>query len=139
MTSACAKDIPRYLWRVYADDANGFNDPTIFASAAAVSDIAHAGMIEIPLKSLKGMLTGHLEWKRDVLNNEFISFTSSLLYALQFAVCKTRKKNDASFRRDESKVKICLVDANATETELYPSLALIEIYALNRGGSFNLE
>ena len=105
MSKDPSSPIPRYLYRVYAKDNNGDNSPDKIVSAA----VAHGGrskLMEIPNAEVKAMLETHFQWKNTLPRDEFISWTSSLLYALQYAVRKT------IYRSLEDDIMICVLDTH---------------------------
>jgi len=92
----------------------------------------------MPDEDLRTMLTKHFQWL-DVQNDEFISWTSSLLYALQYAVRKTRNPKNPRTVSQECDIKICLWERDAAGNPIYPASNLIEFYRLPSEGVLRPE
>lgn len=73
------------------------------------------------------MIEHHLLWSRE--NTEFISWTSSLLWALQYAVRKRAKWRDHN-------VSICVLDIQQAPVQLsiYPVPTLLSVYGIPSQG-----
>ncbi|MCJ1275831.1 hypothetical protein MMC21_003635 [Puttea exsequens] len=88
------------------------------------------------LDETKLMLEKRIAWEY-FLHDEFISFMSSLLWALQLAVCKTRNKNNDE-NYDEKQIHICYVKTSQlsqdTKKVLYFAPDLAEIYCISDEG-----
>lgn len=132
------EESPSYLWRVYANDTKGFNSASNFASAAAINGTGHPRMTAIPYQECRTMLTKHLSWA-DIEDSEFISWTSSLLYAIQYAVRKTKNLQNARAVSKEWDIKICLLNNRVANVSTYAASDLIEVYDLPSEGECHPE
>lgn len=95
-----------------------------FASAAAQNNDCHSSLAAMPYDMAQSKLRKHLAWTIFV-NNEFISWTSSLLWALQFAVRKTT--NSA-----EHELRVCALDTSRFDTGTFFSAPqLIQEFGLS--------
>lgn len=80
---------------------------------------------DIPHKRAKDMLENHLLWKV-FPGDQFVSWTSSLLWALQLAV---RKENDRNY--PDRDIQICVLDTSKIETSsFFAASDLLRIYAV---------
>ena len=76
------------------------------------------------------MLENHFTWTY-FDGDEFISWTSSLLFALQFAVRKTRNAKNPTVVSAESDVQLCMLNTSSLDTSsFFPASDLITIYGL---------
>lgn len=74
------------------------------------------------------MLIRHFNWEYWD-DDEFTSWTSSLLYALQYAVRKTRNRKCPKITSAECDVKLCMLDTSTLDTTpFFPAPDLIRIY-----------
>ncbi|KAK4692504.1 hypothetical protein P7C71_g4717, partial [Lecanoromycetidae sp. Uapishka_2] len=115
----------------------GINNTTTFASAAAKAGKAHAIWKDIPYEECRTALRKHFEWVH-FHSSEFISWTSSLLYALQYAVRKTRNRRYPNAVSSETYINICLLDTHAAKMKAYAASDLIGVYKLS-GDDFHDE
>ena len=104
------------------------NSNTLFASAAFSKGKGHQKQSDIPNKEIKRMLETHFMWHyfhASECGSEFISWTSSLLWALQFAVRKTVNLVASG----ESPVKLCILDTSTLDANAFlPAPGLIAKY-----------
>ena len=119
--------IPRYLYRTYSARSQGFNNPAGFISQASFV-FPKAGnpiLYNVPKGLARWEISRHLLWDEN-LASHWISFTSSLLFALKIA----------QYRHEvlqEEDVEICIVDTLALETEdVFSTQALFEVYGMPR-------
>lgn len=119
--------IPRYLFRTYSESSQGINASPRFLSQATAKDLHHSSLYDIPKDEAKLMIEHHLLWSRE--NTEFISWTSSLLWALQYAVRKRAKWKDQS-------ISICVLDIQRSPAQLsiYPVPTLLCVYGIRSRG-----
>ncbi|KAL6719267.1 hypothetical protein ACLMJK_003506 [Lecanora helva] len=136
--SDASKVIPRYLYRVYAPDSMGLNIEGVFKSEAHVQEQAHRTLTQIPHKDANVMLEKHFRW--DPPNSEFISWTSSLLWALLFALRKTVHPANPRFASAKQDIKLCVLDTSfVNHDHFYSAPSLIAKYtALLNAGLYNL-
>lgn len=126
----CAGLIPRYLFRTYSESSQGINAHPRFLSQATVKGVHHSSLYDIPMDEAKFMIETHILWSREP--TEFISWTSSLLWALQYAVRKRAKCKDQN-------VSICVLDIQRAPMQLsiYPVPNLLCVYGIpSRGRDF---
>ena len=112
----------------------GINNDTAFASAAAGNGKGHSQLSDIPTQEIKHMLETHFMWQYfhpGKCGSEFISWTSSLLWALQFAVRKTVNSENPKVVSDEHHIKLCVLDTSSLDTYVFlPAPGLIAKYDL---------
>ncbi len=76
------------------------------------------------------MLTRHFLWTY-FPGNEFTSWSSSLLYALQFAMRKTRNKVKTGKVSSECDIKLCVLDTSSLSTSsFFAAPELIRLYGI---------
>lgn len=103
-------DTPRYLFRVFSDASAGENSSECMKSADAVvktfEDIFARDPFTVALT-----LNEHLRWQPEKsYGDPFISWTTSLLVAIQYAIWKHKKQSTKL-----SAISLCIVD-----TTLFP-------------------
>lgn len=123
----CVGLIPRYLFRTYSESSQGINASPRFLSQATAKDLHHSSLYDIPKNEAKIMIEHHLLWSRET--TEFISWTSSLLWALQYAVRKRAKWKDQNIR-------ICVLDIQraSVQVSIYPVPTLLCVYGIPSRG-----
>ncbi|ROV96893.1 hypothetical protein VPNG_09276 [Cytospora leucostoma] len=101
--------MPRYLFRVFDQNSSGSSDKDKIASQASVEEAAYhrIDLLSLDRDEATDMLFRHLKWisDKDCIPINLTSWTSSLLYAIQYAVYRCHK-----YQLDNTKVKICVVD-----------------------------
>lgn len=102
---------PRYLFRVSDEKSRGRNNENEVASQASVSDVDETKLDLISFTDIGAteMLFKHLKWRDFVCNetpDNLNSWTSSLLFAIQYAVYCCQK-----YGTQPAHVKVCVVDA----------------------------
>lgn len=109
---------PRYLFRVYSDASAGENSSEWMKSDDAQKKKNCKDIFARDDPSIVALtLNEHLWWSRvRVYSDPFISWTTSLLVAIQYAIFK-RKKEDAELNT----IHLCIVD-----TTLFPSGVFIK-------------
>ncbi|KAK3172029.1 hypothetical protein OEA41_004113 [Lepraria neglecta] len=115
--------IPRYLYRTYSARSRGFNNAAGFLSGASTAfpTITNSRVFNVPKRLARWEISQHLTWGMDHASH-WISFTSSLLFALKMAQHLQEHFQDAD-------VSICVIDTSALETEdIFPIRALFEVY-----------
>ncbi|KAL9103067.1 MAG: hypothetical protein Q9163_001865 [Psora crenata] len=127
------KGIPRYLFRTYSSDGSqGHNSPTLFKSEATSKTVNHISLYDIPEGEAKELLEKHFLWHYSP-EDEFISWTSSLLWALQHAI----RKQDYYGQRDTC---ICVLDtSNLSKACIYPATTLLRVYKISSEGKLQHE
>lgn len=102
--------IPQYLFRMFDRKSSGRNDDNVIASMMSVS--TSVGGSRIDLLSLPGdkaadMLHTHLTkpCSRGQASDNLMSWTSSLLFAIQYAIWRRR-----TFGCDPADINICAID-----------------------------
>lgn len=109
--------VPRYLYRAHSSSSNGRNSSRSFTPQ---SPIYTNNLSDIQRQHAKDMLENHFLWNCRP-NDQFVSWTSSLLWALQHAIRK-------DFRGDRD-VQICVLDTSKIETcSFFAASDLIRIY-----------
>lgn len=107
-------------------DSNVLNSDVGFASAAARNNDCHPSLADIQYGVAQAKLRKHLAWtKYNFTDDEFISWTSSLLWALQYAVRKTTKSA-------EHELELCVLDASRFHAGTFlPAPQLIHDFGLS--------
>lgn len=113
-------DVPRYLFRVYDKASSGQSDETVISSEESISadNLAHSkvDIFSRGKKEAAMMLHGHLNKPclgRGDENDNLMSWSSSLLFLIQYAIWRCHKRGGLDAWQHE--VKICAVD-----TSLFP-------------------
>ncbi|RWA07423.1 hypothetical protein EKO27_g7676 [Xylaria grammica] len=104
------EEIPPYLFRVFDHRSSGKNSATVMASEASIrrAQDSRIDILSLDESTVTERLHYHLEQKSLVDAENFdnlISWTSSLLFALQYAIYR-----DYKFGIGTEYVKICVVD-----------------------------
>lgn len=102
-------NIPRYLFRLYAPRSAGVTNSNAVVSPEAASKPGSepgTDLLQLPRQRAANMLWGHLNWKRLVGDN-LMSWTSSLLFALQHGLRRAKKDYDEPTLSD---IQLCVVD-----------------------------
>ncbi|KAH8175679.1 hypothetical protein LIA77_04097 [Sarocladium implicatum] len=106
---------PRYLFRTFDQRSSGRTDDLCVASSASHSSTSSSvDLLSLPPKEAAGLLHSHLDkslsgeaWERDNL----ISWSSSLLFAFQYAIWRCEKgPSRKSATKAQKSVKICVID-----------------------------
>ncbi|KAK4068010.1 hypothetical protein Trihar35433_6570 [Trichoderma harzianum] len=125
-------DTPRYLFRVFSDASEGENSSKCMKSVDAVNKTFEDIFARDPL-TVALTLNEHLRWqKKKSYGDPFISWTTSLLNAIQYAIYKHKKESTKL-----SAISLCIVD-----TTLFPNgvfmedLDLIEKF-IDKGHAYN--
>jgi hypothetical protein len=103
-------DIPQYLFRTFDGKSSGRNDDNVIASMTSVSTSpgdSRIDLLSLPMHRATNMIHTHLTKRccdgED--SDNMMSWTSSLLFAIQYAIWRCRK-----FRCDPADIKICAID-----------------------------
>ncbi|AEO69544.1 uncharacterized protein THITE_2120098 [Thermothielavioides terrestris NRRL 8126] len=110
---ATFKNVPRYLFRVFTPMSRGATDP-IWARSRDAADgnpNARRDIFARDEEEVASMLNQHLRWWEGVEDN-FVSWTSSLLFALVYIFNRHASERDGSAFED---IFLCIVD-----TTLFP-------------------
>ncbi|KAF2111562.1 hypothetical protein BDV96DRAFT_666119 [Lophiotrema nucula] len=102
--------VPQYLFRTFDDASSGRNDESVIASKASITESQESGRTDIlTLEKHKATKLLHLHLTKPCFggrcSDDLMSWTSSLLFAIQYAVWRLRVGE-----RRESEIKICAVD-----------------------------
>lgn len=112
--------VPRYLYRTYSNNSKGRNSVWSFRPGSMTYDDK---LSDIPHQRAKDMLENHLLW-RAFRGDQFVSWTSSLLWALQLAL---RKHWDPKY--PDGDIQICVLDTSKIETSsFFAASDLLRIY-----------
>ncbi|KAL5333319.1 hypothetical protein BJX70DRAFT_381438 [Aspergillus crustosus] len=111
--------IPRYLFRIVSPHSNGYTDSTWVHSQAAADNIPSSrediflNLGRDKQEAVALTLLFHLRWwSKDDMADNFVSWTSSLLFALQYIYYRHWSNRDGSDLKD---IKLFVVD-----TTLFP-------------------
>ena len=109
--------MPRYLYRTHSSRSNGRNSSRSFTPE---SPIYTNNLSDLQRQYAKDMLENHLLW-RGLPSDQFISWTASLLWALQHAIRKDYQ--------GDTDVQICVLDTSKIEKcSFFAASDLLEIY-----------
>jgi hypothetical protein len=84
-------------------------------------------------RNTRSTLESHLLW-RDLAQDEFLSFTPSLLWALRHAVYRA---GPCSY--EKGNVNVTMIDTRDIETDFFPVAALLSIYDAPDKGKLRRE
>jgi hypothetical protein len=117
LPSGALENIPRYLFRVISPLSDGHTDGTWARSKAACQSLASsrqdifAGLDSQKRVVIERMLNAHLRWwSKKNANDNFVSWTSSLLFALQYMYYRHHDYRDGSSLDD---IKLYVVDTTS--------------------------
>lgn len=132
-------DVPRYLFRVFTPESCGTTDRSWTKSKDARSG-SERSSVDILTRHddyrVADMLNKHLRW-RECSEDNFVSWTSSLLFALQYVFYLHTSPRDGS-PLDE--IKICIVDTSSFPKGVFlQDLDLIRAYCRFELGYDGLE
>ncbi|KAK4065962.1 uncharacterized protein Triagg1_8271 [Trichoderma aggressivum f. europaeum] len=102
-------DTPRYLFRVFSDASAGENSSECMKSVDALDDI-FTDIFARDAFTVALTLNEHLRWQPKSYGDPFISWTTSLLVAIQYAIYKHKTECAAL-----STIHLCIID-----TTLFP-------------------
>lgn len=120
-------DIPRYLFRTYSPKSDGATNPTWAMSVDASRgwEGCDVDLFAQDEDEVAYMLNQHLRWwPKDHCMDNLVSWTSSLLFALQHAIYKRQNPRDGS---EWHEIQLCVID-----TTKFPSGAFIRDIDLMR-------
>ncbi|KAH9213134.1 hypothetical protein DL95DRAFT_367320 [Leptodontidium sp. 2 PMI_412] len=131
-------DVPQYLFRTFDRKSSGRSDDNVVASMASITESpeeSRKDLLSLPKDEAIGMLHTHLTKRccggED--SDNLMSWTSSLLFAIQYAIWRRR-----TFRSHPADIKICVVDTRRfPRGQFAPDLWLLQAYrntAAQEGG-----
>ena len=110
--SSPTSDVPRYLFRAYSPGSDGCNNARGFASLADLHGYFEVKSLkQLPWAEARSMLNDHVLWQSRKLcryDDILISFTPSLLFALQHCV----RKIHLCYRTTAQNCFICMIDTS---------------------------
>ncbi|KAI0019523.1 hypothetical protein F4780DRAFT_439570 [Xylariomycetidae sp. FL0641] len=122
--------VPRYLFRVFDPRSRGSNNHDIVASHTAClpppSPVTGNDIFSLKPEHAAKILNSHLRWDYDNgwLPDNLTSWTSSLVFALQYAVYR-----QACYRCRKSEVMLCVIDTTKfPEHQFMQDLDLINYF-----------
>lgn len=138
--------IPQYLFRAFDKESSGRNDDKVIASIASSIEAPRNSSIEalgnsrsdllsLPKREATVMLHAHLDngYCDGYYSDNLMSWTSSLLFAIQCAIWRRRK-----FGCSSSDIKICVVNTKRfPQGQFMPDMWLLQEYldtAVQMGG-----
>ncbi|PSR81435.1 hypothetical protein BD289DRAFT_439147 [Coniella lustricola] len=99
-------DTVRYLFRVSDYKSKGYSDEKVVQSEASLSGSnSSTYLLDMDPRAAARMLYRHLDWKAGGPPSDLVSWTSSLLFALQYAFYRCHH-----YGVEPKDVKICIVD-----------------------------
>jgi hypothetical protein len=128
LLNKCLDHIPRYLFRLYSPSSNGNTTEDVVESPAASKNgwLRNIDLLMLPRALAADMLLKHSNWSRDRYEDNLMSWTSSLFFAIQHGL-RRHVTYDGS---DYSDLRICVVD-----TRMFPrgtfvkDLDLLNVFA----------
>lgn len=121
-------DIPRYLFRVFSPRSQGLTDTSWTKSMGARWDEEDCtvDIFSKPDYQVADMLHRHLRWWRDRSDDNLVSWTSSLLFALQYIFHLHIKKSNTSSFED---ICLCVLDTTGFVPGVFlRDMDLIQVY-----------
>ena len=120
-------DMPQYLFRTFDEKSSGRSDDNVVASMARVADSpeeSRKDLLSLPKDQAIDMLYTHLT--KPCCGGEdsdnLMSWTSSLLFAIQYAIWRRRK-----FGCNPADIKICAIDTRRfPQGQFAPDLWLLQ-------------
>ncbi|KAL2831961.1 hypothetical protein BJY01DRAFT_239907 [Aspergillus pseudoustus] len=110
-----ANSTPRFLYRLVAPQAPGTSPPSNAITPAVYRNAPD--LFQYPPKKVANFLLNHLLWQRGHEDGcNLMSWTSSLLFALQYALYRHRKDND-----DLRHITLIIID-----TSMFPEGTFIQ-------------
>ncbi|UKZ72630.1 hypothetical protein TrVFT333_000263 [Trichoderma virens FT-333] len=97
-------DIPRYLFRVYSDTSAGENNSQWMKSPDALKNNL-TDIFTRDASTIAVTLNKHLRWWPKSNGDPFISWTTSLLFAIQHAIFKHKKE-----QAELNTIYLCIID-----------------------------
>lgn len=132
--------IPRYLFRVYTPLSDGHTDDSWAMSrdAWAQNPTAVFDLFSRDTQVAALMLDGHLRWTdNSTRTDNFVSWTSSLLFALQYIFYRHKSARDGSMLED---IKLCIIDTTAfADGTFIRDMDLIDAYEQFNSGLASLR
>jgi hypothetical protein len=101
-------DLPHFLFRAFDPKSSGHTDDTVVTSKAKVQLGSREGSIDffsLSGEKASGSLGAHLLWCEGEYPDNFMSWSSSLVFVIQYAIWRRRK-----YTLKPSDVQICAVD-----------------------------
>ncbi|EDN93604.1 hypothetical protein SS1G_09471 [Sclerotinia sclerotiorum 1980 UF-70] len=130
--------IPQYLFRAFDKESSGRNDDKVIASIASSIEAlgnSRSDLLSLPKREATVMLHAHLDngYCDGYYSDNLMSWTSSLLFAIQCAIWRRRK-----FGCSSSDIKICVVNTKRfPQGQFMPDMWLLQEYldtAVQMGG-----
>ncbi|KAL6909141.1 hypothetical protein GGI43DRAFT_429767 [Trichoderma evansii] len=103
-------DTPRYLFRVYSDASAGENSSEMMKSVDALENNLTDIFARHNTSNIASTLKNHLRWWENLFGDPFISWTTSLLVAIQYAIFKHKVQHSKL-----NTIYLCIID-----TTLFP-------------------
>lgn len=104
------ENTPRYLFRVYSDASSGNNSSDWFQSIDALNNNLTDVFARDNAANIAITLNEHLRWEPKSYGDPFISWTTSLLVAIQYAIYKHKTEG-----AELEAIHLCIID-----TTLFP-------------------
>lgn len=123
------EQIPRFLLRVSSKNSNGSTSATRVVSGAVERGYSSSDVLSRSKEWTADRLKAHVTWGFREDGN-FVSWTSSIIFALQHAVRKANGGNGCP-SEDPSAILITIIDVRKLPVRVFlPSVALLEAYDL---------
>ncbi|KAF5875133.1 uncharacterized protein Bfra_003586 [Botrytis fragariae] len=122
-------DIPHYLFRTFDTMSSGKNDNSVVASLASVHKPPYDSRIDLlSLSAHEATHMMHTHLAKHTCGGEYsdnlVSWTSSLLFAIQYAIWRRRR-----FRCSAANIQICAVDTRRfPHGQFAPDMWLLQAY-----------
>ncbi|KAF3051965.1 hypothetical protein E8E11_009365 [Didymella keratinophila] len=119
--------IPHYLFRIAAPQTRGTTSRSLVQSSAVLNEYTLPDLFDLEIDDAKVMLEGHYLWDNDEWDN-LTSWTSSLLFAIQFAIYRSVKDKPLPM---PSSIRLYILDTRTLPSgTFFPAFPLI--------GAFNI-
>jgi hypothetical protein len=122
-------DTPQYLFRTFDVSSSGRNDESVIASMASTTGSQESSRIDIlSLEKQRAAELLHMHLTKSCFDGEeqdnLMSWTSSLLFAIQYAIWRAHRGG-----RHSSEIKICVVDTSKFPMgQFIRDVSLLEAY-----------
>lgn len=132
------EQIPHFLLRVSSDNSNGSTSATRVVSGAVKRGYSSSDVLSRSNDWAVDRLKAHVKWRFREDGN-FVSWTNSIIFALQHAVRKANGGKGCP-SEDPSAIQITIVDVRKLPMQIFlPSVALLEAYGLIGDSEINVQ
>lgn len=124
---------PRFLFRVWSPNSDGKNSAKGFESLGRVTNSGRPRRLtDLRIEVVKQMVTHHVAWtsKWAYYDDILISFTSSLLFAIQHAIRKTNTSPPGYLPDTPDTCFLTIIDTTSLKQTFHKTTALVDQYKI---------